>query len=137
MGLGEVKPITITLQLADRYLTYPQGVIEDVLGKVENFIFPANFVVLDMEEDQEIPLILGRPFLATSRALIDVQGDQLTLPVNEEEVKFDIYQAMKSHENTNTCHRVESIDAIMSEVYKEEACGDPLDKCIYDECFKT
>ena len=46
-----------------------------------------------------------------------------------EEVKFDIYQAMKSHENTNTCHRVELIDAIVSKVYKEETCGDPLEKC--------
>ncbi|XP_022863452.1 uncharacterized protein LOC111383569 [Olea europaea var. sylvestris] len=72
LGLGEVKPTTVTLQLADRSLTYPQGIIEDVLVNVDKFNFPADFVVLDMEEDQEIPLILGRPFLATGRALIDV-----------------------------------------------------------------
>ncbi|XP_022843128.1 uncharacterized protein LOC111366647 [Olea europaea var. sylvestris] len=65
LGLGEVKPTTMTLQLADRSLTYPQGIIEDVLVKVNKFIFPADFVVLDMEEDQEIP---------TGRALIDMQG---------------------------------------------------------------
>ena len=74
-----------------------------MLVKVEKFIFHVDFVVLDMEEDQEIPLILGRPFLATGRVLIDVHGGQLTLRVNDEEVKFDIYQAMKSHESTNTC----------------------------------
>ena len=63
LGLGEVKSTIITLQLADRSLTYLLGIIEDVLVKVEKFIFPADFVVLDMEEDQDIPLILGSPFL--------------------------------------------------------------------------
>ena len=72
-GLGEVKPTTISLQLADRSIKYPRGVIEDVLVKVDKFIFLADFIVLDMDEDEEIPLILGRPFLATGRTLIDVQ----------------------------------------------------------------
>ena len=72
MGLGEVKPTTISLQLADRSIKYPRGVIEDILVKVDKFIFPADFIVLDLDEDEEIPLILGRPFLATGRTLIDV-----------------------------------------------------------------
>lgn len=79
LGLGEIKPTTVTPQLVDRSLTYPRGIIENILVKVDKFKFPVNFVVLDMEEDLEIPLILGRPFLATRRALIDVQGEQLTL----------------------------------------------------------
>ncbi|KAL5539173.1 hypothetical protein UlMin_044786 [Ulmus minor] len=65
LGLGEVKPTTVTLQLADRSIKHPRGIIEDVLVKVDKFIFPADFIVLDMEEDREVPLILGRPFLAT------------------------------------------------------------------------
>ena len=73
LGLGEAKPTTVTLQLADRSLKHHRGIIEDVLVKVDKFIFPADFIVLDMEEDKEIPIILGRPFLATGRALIDVQ----------------------------------------------------------------
>ena len=73
MGLGEAKPATITLQLADRSFKHPQGVIEDVLVKVDKFIFPADFIVLDMEEDKKILIILGKPFLATDRAMIDVQ----------------------------------------------------------------
>ena len=73
LGLGEARPTTVTLQLADRSLNHPRGVIEDVLVKVDKFIFPAYFIVLDMEEDKEIPIILGRPFLATGRAMIDVQ----------------------------------------------------------------
>ena len=63
LGLGEVKLTTISLQMADRSLTYPRGVIKDVLVKVDKFIFPVDFIVLDMEEDQEILIILGRPFL--------------------------------------------------------------------------
>ncbi|XP_042992364.1 uncharacterized protein LOC122318797, partial [Carya illinoinensis] len=95
LGLEEMKPTTISLQLADRSIKYPRGIIEDVLVKVDKFIFPADFVVLDMEEDEEVPLILGRPFLATGRALIDVQKGELTLRVNKEEVMFNIYQAMR------------------------------------------
>ncbi|WVY97116.1 hypothetical protein V8G54_029267 [Vigna mungo] len=64
LGIGEVKPTMITLQLADRSMTYPYGIVEDVLVKVDKLIFPADFVVLDMEEDAKVPIILGRPFLA-------------------------------------------------------------------------
>ena len=73
LGLGEVKPTTVSLLLADRSIKHPRGVLEDVLVKVDKLIFPADFIILDMEEDREIPIILGRPFLATRRTLIDVQ----------------------------------------------------------------
>ena len=65
LGLEEVTPTTISLQMVDRSLTFPRGIIEDVLVKVDKFIFPVDFVVLDMEADREIQLILGRPYLAT------------------------------------------------------------------------
>ncbi|XP_073017896.1 uncharacterized protein [Primulina eburnea] len=78
LEFGEVKPSIITLQLADRSLTYPRGIVEDLLVKVEKFIFPAYFVILDMEENQETPLIFGRPFLATGKALIDVHKGRMT-----------------------------------------------------------
>ena len=72
LGLGKARPTTVTLQLAYRSLKHPWGgggggggVIEDVLVKVDKFIFPKDFIVLDMEEDKEIPIILGMPFLAT------------------------------------------------------------------------
>ncbi|XP_075499192.1 uncharacterized protein LOC142537569 [Primulina tabacum] len=95
LELGEVKPSTITLQLADRSLTYPRGIVEDVLVKVDKFIFPADFVILDMEEDQETPLIYGKPFLATGKAFIDVHKGELTLRVGGEEVVFNIYNTIK------------------------------------------
>ncbi|XP_073122254.1 uncharacterized protein [Henckelia pumila] len=73
LGIGEVRPNTISLQLADRSIKYSSGIVEYVLVKVDNFIFPVDFVVLDMEEDREIPLILGIPFLETRKDLIDVK----------------------------------------------------------------
>ena len=79
LGLGEAKPTRVTFQIADHSIKHPRGIIEDVLVKVDKFIFPADFVVLDMEEDRDILIILGRPFLATGRALIDVQKGELTL----------------------------------------------------------
>ena len=95
LGLGEMKQTTISLQLTDRSIKYPRGIIEDVLVKVDKFIFPTDFMVLDMEENQEVSLILGQPFLVMGRALIDVQKGELTLRVNKEEVMFNIYQAMR------------------------------------------
>ena len=73
LGVGECRPTTVTLQLADRSHAYPEGKIEDVLVKVDKFIFPVDFIVLDFEADKEVPIILGRPFLATAKTLIDVQ----------------------------------------------------------------
>ena len=72
LGIGEVSPTTMTLQLADRSLAYPEGKIKDVLLRVDKFIFPADFIILDFKPDKEVPIILGRPFLATRRTLIDV-----------------------------------------------------------------
>ena len=72
LGLSEARPTTVTLQLVYRSLKHHRGVIEDMLVKVDKFIFPVDFIVLDMEEDKEIPIILGRPFLTTGRAMIDV-----------------------------------------------------------------
>ncbi|XP_024042317.1 uncharacterized protein LOC107176042 [Citrus sinensis] len=72
LGVGECRPITVTLQLADRSHAYPEGKIEDVLVKVDKLIFLVDFIVLDFEADKEVPIILRRPFLATGKTLIDV-----------------------------------------------------------------
>ncbi|XP_024962481.1 uncharacterized protein LOC112502721 [Cynara cardunculus var. scolymus] len=72
LGIGEARPTTVTLQLADKSIAHPKGKIEDVLVQVDKFIFPADFIILDFEADKETPIILGRPFLATGRTLIDV-----------------------------------------------------------------
>ncbi|XP_038896448.1 uncharacterized protein LOC120084707 [Benincasa hispida] len=83
LDIGNARPTTITLQLADRSIMHPEGKIEDVLVQVDKFIFPADFIILDYESDREVPIILGRPFLATGRALINVQKGELTIRVDD------------------------------------------------------
>ena len=96
LSLGELTPTTVTLQMADRSMVKPEGVIEDVLVKVGKFIFPVDFIILDMEEDSQVPLLLGRPFLATGAALIDMKKGVLTLRVGEEAADFNLLQSLKN-----------------------------------------
>ena len=71
--------------------------IKDVLVKVDKFIFPADFIVLDMEEDQDIPIILGRPFLTTGRTLIDMQKGEVTMTVQDKQVTFNALKPLSSY----------------------------------------
>ncbi|XP_024042309.1 uncharacterized protein LOC127899359 [Citrus sinensis] len=73
LGVGEYRPTIVTLQLVDRSHAYPEEKIEDVLVKANKFIFPVDFIVLDFETDKDVPIILGRPFLAIEKTLTDVQ----------------------------------------------------------------
>ncbi|GJT58144.1 reverse transcriptase domain-containing protein [Tanacetum coccineum] len=79
LSLPELSPTRMTLELADRSITYPKGLAEDVYVKVGKFHFPADFVVVDFEADPRVPLILGRSFLKTGRTLIDVYEGEITL----------------------------------------------------------
>ncbi|XP_019051983.1 PREDICTED: uncharacterized protein LOC109114184 [Nelumbo nucifera] len=134
LGLHELTPTTITLQLADRSIKYPRGVVEDVLVKVGNFIIPADFIVLDMEEDRTMPLILGRPFLATGNALIDVQKGLLTLRINGEEVVFNVFKTMK-YPNTieHEIYAIDCIDVWAAEINASKL-DDLLESCIRYSC---
>ncbi|XP_062114352.1 uncharacterized protein LOC133825425 [Humulus lupulus] len=95
LGLGEARPTTVTLQLASCSLTHPKSIIEDALVKVDKLIFPADFIVLDMEKDEDEPIILGRPFLAMGQALINVQKGELRLRVQGDEVIYNVFKALK------------------------------------------
>ena len=95
LSLGELTPTAITLQMADRSMAQPEGILEDVLVMVEKFVFPVDFVVMQMEEDNQVPLLLGRPFLATGAALIDVQKGELTFRVGDEAVHFNINRSLE------------------------------------------
>ncbi|KAL5549377.1 hypothetical protein UlMin_004608 [Ulmus minor] len=130
LGLGEVKPTTVTLQLADRSIKHPRGIIEDVLVKVDKFIFPADFIVLDMEEDREVPLILGRPFLATGRTLIDVHQGKLILRVQDEQVTFNVFEAMKFPSNVSSCFEISILDKVVAEKFHESFPSSSLENCI-------
>ncbi|CAL1406494.1 unnamed protein product [Linum trigynum] len=90
LGLGEPSSTRMSIQLANRSVVHPRGIVEDLLVKVGRFFYPVDFVVLDINEDAEVPLILGRTFLATSKALIDVHDGSLVLRDGEEQITFSI-----------------------------------------------
>ncbi|GJV65947.1 reverse transcriptase domain-containing protein [Tanacetum coccineum] len=90
LSLPELTPTRMTLELADRSITRPKGVAEDIFVKVGNFHFPTDFVVVDFEADPRVPLILGRSFLRTSRALIDVYEGELVLRDGNEQITFHV-----------------------------------------------
>ena len=95
LKLGEAKPMIISLQLDDRSYQHPHGVIENVIMKVDTFIFPVDFVILNMEEDDKVSIILGRSFLATRKAQVNVQEGELKLRVQGDEVTFHVFHATK------------------------------------------
>ena len=117
LNLGELTPIAMTLQMVDKTLAQPEGILEDVLIKVGKFIFIVDFGVIDIEEDKQVPLLLGRPFLATGAALIDVKKGELNLRVGDEAVHFNMNQSLKQHEFDNAnCKAIETIVHIDSKL---------------------
>ena len=134
LGLGEARPTNVRLQLADRTVKEPEGIVEDVLVMAGKFIFPVDFVVLDFEEDEDVPLILGMPFLYTAKAIIDVYNGTLTLRVVEESCKFDIYQGMKHSSESNLCFRVDVVDECVFEVQQRRLANcdemEDIEKCL-------
>nr|GFC54380.1 reverse transcriptase domain-containing protein [Tanacetum cinerariifolium] len=112
LSLPELTPTRMTLELADRSITRLKGVAEDVFVKVGKFHFPTDFVVVDFEADPRVPLILGRSFLRTGRALIDVYGEEITLRVNDESITFNLKQTMRysSTYDDTSVNRVDVID---------------------------
>ena len=109
LSLGELTPTAITLQMADRSMAQLEGILEDVLVKVGKFIFPADFVIMKMEEDTQVPLLLGRPFLTTGAALIDVQKGELTLRVGNEAVHFNLNRSLEHPDvDAESCMAVEN-----------------------------
>jgi len=77
--------------LADKLIKYLHGIVKDLLVKVDTFLYPVDFVVMDIKEDVEIPLILGRPFMKTAKVIIDVDKGRLKVCVQDEEVSFNVF----------------------------------------------
>ena len=103
--------------MADRSMAQPEGVLEDVLVKAGKFIFPVDFVVMKMEEDTQVPLLLGRPFLKTGVALIDVQKGELTLRVGNEAVHFNLNKSLtQSDVDEENCMAIDNISPINFEL---------------------
>ncbi|XP_006603391.1 uncharacterized protein LOC114397124 [Glycine soja] len=95
--IGDLKidPTRMALQLADHSITRPYRVAEDVLVKVRHFTFLVDFVIMDIEEDTEIPLILSRPFMLIANCVVDMGNRNLELSVDNQKVTFDLFKAMK------------------------------------------
>ncbi|GJX92272.1 reverse transcriptase domain-containing protein [Tanacetum coccineum] len=122
LSLPELTSTRMTLELADRSVAHPKGVAEDVFVKVGKFYFPADFVVVDYDVDPRVPLILGRPFLRTARALIDVYGEELTLRVDDEAITFKVGQTSRYSRSYETVNQVNVID-VACEEYAQEVLG--------------
>ncbi|GKE20730.1 reverse transcriptase domain-containing protein, partial [Tanacetum coccineum] len=124
LSLPELTPTCMTLELADRSITKPIGIAEDVYLKVGKFKFLADFVVVEFDADPRVPLILGRSFLKTGRALIDVYEGELTLHVGKEDVTFNLDQISRYSSNYDdmTANRIDIIEMDCEE-YSQEVLG--------------
>ncbi|GJR43798.1 reverse transcriptase domain-containing protein [Tanacetum coccineum] len=123
LSLPELIPTQMILELADRSTTRPAGIAKDVFVKVGKFHFSNDFVVVDYVVDPRVPLILGRPFLRTRRALIDVYGEELTLRVDDDSITFKVVQTSKfSYNDAESINRFDVID-VACEEYVQEVLG--------------
>nr|GEW78341.1 reverse transcriptase domain-containing protein [Tanacetum cinerariifolium] len=124
LSLPDLSPTCMTLELADRSISRPVRVAEDIYVKVGTFHFSVDFVVVDFDADPRVPLILGRSFLKTERALIDVFEDELTLRVGKEAITFNLDQTSRYSSNYNdmTAKRIDVIDMACEE-YSHEVLG--------------
>ncbi|XP_070040757.1 uncharacterized protein [Nicotiana tomentosiformis] len=103
LEIGQPRPTSMILQMANHTMKRPLGVIEDVLVRVDKFILPADFVILDCEVDYEVSIFLGRPFLATGKALVDVEVGELTFRVGDEKVVFHMCKSMRQPNSNKVC----------------------------------
>ena len=121
LGLGELKPTNITLSMADRSVKIPKGIVEDVLVKIDKFYYPVDFVVLDTKpiacEPNHVPIILGRPFLATANAIINCRNGIMQLTFGNMTLELNIF-----HLN-NKQNLLETENQISDEVVSIDQCA--------------
>ncbi|GJR52747.1 reverse transcriptase domain-containing protein [Tanacetum coccineum] len=124
LSLPDLTPTCMTLELADRSISKPMGIAKDISVKVGVFHFPADFVVVDFEPDPRVPLILGRCFLKTGRALIDVHKGELTLRIGSEAITYNLDQTSRYSANYThmTANKIDVIDMACEE-YSQEVLG--------------
>lgn len=134
IGDLEVKTTQITLQLADKSKKYPYGVAKDVLVKVDKFMFLVDFVVMDIEEDVKVPLILGRPFVKTAKVIIDVDDGKLKVRVQDEEVNFNVFEAIQHPKEKEQCFKMDVVNEICLAARKQLAKASPFEKALIGVC---
>ena len=138
LGLGELKPNSITLSLTDRSIKIPKGTVEDVLIQVDKFYYPIDFVVLDTEPvavgANYVPIILGRPFLATSNAIINCRNGVMQLTFGNMTLELNIFHLSKKHMQPTEEGPKEIciIDTILEEQADQQQRHDVLPKELFD-----
>ncbi|XP_059280959.1 uncharacterized protein LOC132034581 [Lycium ferocissimum] len=126
LGLGTPRTITMRLLMADRIVKKSVGILYDVFVRVDQFIFLAAFVILDCEVDFEVPIILGRPFWVTGRALVDVERGELKFRTNDEEITFHICKSMKQPVDMSVVSVIDVIDGAMVSTVEYEHVDEML-----------
>ncbi|XP_022874280.1 uncharacterized protein LOC111393115 [Olea europaea var. sylvestris] len=130
LGLGEIKPTSVVLQLADRSTMRPRIVVEDVLVQIDKFYYPIDFLFLDVKVDvnvdSKIPIILGRPFLATANALINCRNGLMELSFGNMTLEVNIFHITKQPMENDECHHTYMIDALVEEEAHALIDPDPL-----------
>ncbi|XP_022870992.1 uncharacterized protein LOC111390217 [Olea europaea var. sylvestris] len=133
-GLGEMKPTSVALQLADRSTIRSRGVVEDVLVQVDKFYYPVDFLVLyvkvEVDVNSKIPIILGRPFLATTNALINCKNGLMKLTFGNMTLEINIFHITKQPTEEDECHQTYMIDALTQEEAPTTIDSDPLSSFI-------
>ena len=134
LGLGELEPINITLQLADRSVKIPRGIVKDVLVQVDKFYFPVDFVVLDTQpvvnQGTQFPVILGRPFLATANAIIHCRGGLMTLSFGNMTVNLNIFNVIKGMGDEEDMCEINMVDSVVQKYLDNVSHDDPLKSCL-------
>ncbi|XP_070021329.1 uncharacterized protein [Nicotiana sylvestris] len=136
LGIGKPRTTYMILQMADRTMKRLLGVIDDVLVHVDKFILPADFVILDCEVGYEVPIILGRPFLAPGKALVDVEAGELTFQVGDEKVVFHVCKSMRQPNSNEVFSFVDLVTGvIMDEISDVMNVDDTLEAVLlnYDD----
>ena len=105
--------------------------IEDVLVRVKHLTFPADFIVMDIEEDSKFPLILGRPFMSTASCVVDMGKGKLELSVDNQNFTFDLFDAMKHPSDHKACFKMDKVEQEIDMVAKAIVMQTPIEKSAY------
>ncbi|XP_075103703.1 uncharacterized protein LOC142178272 [Nicotiana tabacum] len=132
LNLGEMKDICVSLQFAYQSTKKPKGIIENMLVKVDKFVFPIDFIVLEMKECPDELIILGGPFLATGKAIIDVHQGQLILRFDEERIIFDMQKILRfsGDKTPSSCFSIDMLNYLTDEFKDDQLILDSMERCL-------
>jgi len=141
LGLGELKPTSVVLQLADRTIKRPRGIVEDVLLQIDKFYYPVDFLVLDTQTvvnmESSIPIILGRPFLATANALINCRNGLMKISFGNMTLEVNIFHIQKQPHDDDECHQTIMINTLVEEGVLPQSNSEDLENLLQNSVSKS